>query len=74
MVQNYNEEFAQRISRRGHYRRICEPQDGQIPAKHQVGGTCDEYIKHISHLLGRARGRELPGTIDPMIVRYLFLE
>lgn len=74
IVQNSNEEFAQRISRRGHYRRICEPNDGQIPAKHQVGVTSEEYIKHISHLLRRTRGRELPGTFNPMIVRDLFLE
>lgn len=74
IVQNSNEEFAQRISRRGHYRRICERNDGQIPAKHQVGVTREEYIKHISHLIKRTRGRELPGTFNPMIVRDLFLE
>jgi hypothetical protein len=74
MVQNSNEEFAQRINRRGHYRPLCEPNDGQIPAKHQVGITREGYVKHISHLLRRTRGRELPGTFNPMIVRDLFLE
>ncbi|KAJ5566725.1 uncharacterized protein N7459_010107, partial [Penicillium hispanicum] len=74
IVQNSNEEFAQRISRRGHYRRICEPNDGQVPAKHQVGVTREEYIQHISHLLKRTRSRELPGTFNPMVVRDLFLE
>ncbi|KAL3456109.1 P-loop containing nucleoside triphosphate hydrolase protein [Aspergillus heterothallicus] len=74
LVQNSNEEFAQLISRRGHYRRICESTDGQISAKHQVEVTRDEYIKHIGHLLMRTRGRELPGTFNPMIVRDLFLE
>ncbi|OKO91121.1 Interferon-induced GTP-binding protein Mx1 [Penicillium subrubescens] len=74
IVQNSNEEFAERISRGGHYRQICEPNDGQIPAKHQVSVTREEYIKHISHLLKRTRGRELPGTFNPMIVRDLFLE
>ncbi|KAL2803302.1 P-loop containing nucleoside triphosphate hydrolase protein [Aspergillus granulosus] len=73
IVQNSNEEFAQRIRRRGHYRRICEPNDGQIPAKNQIGVTREEYLKHISYLLKRTRGRELPGTFDPMIVRDLFL-
>lgn len=74
VVQNSNEEFAQRISRRGHYRRIYVPNDGQIPAKNQVGVTREEYLKHISQLLKRTRGRELPGTFNPMIVRDLFLE
>lgn len=74
VVQNLNEDFSERMSRRGHYRRICEPNDGQIPAKNQVGITREEYIKHISHLLKRTRGRELPGTFNPMIVRDLFLE
>ncbi|GFF61244.1 dynamin family GTPase, putative [Aspergillus udagawae] len=63
-----------RISRRGHYRRIYEPNDGQIPAKNQVGVTREEYLKHISQLLKRTRGRELPGTFNPMIVRDPFLE
>jgi hypothetical protein len=57
-----------------HYRRIYEPNDGQIPAKNQVGVTREEYLKHISQLLKRTRGRELPGTFNPMIVRDLFLE
>lgn len=74
IVQNSNEEFAQRISRRGHFRRIREPNDGQVPAKNQVRVTREEYLKHISHLLKRTRGRELPGTFNPMIVRDLFLE
>lgn len=74
IVQNSNEEFAQRISRRGHHRRIRESNDGQIPAKTQIGVTREEYLKHISHLLRRTRGRELPGTFNPMIVRDLFLE
>ncbi|KAF9882884.1 hypothetical protein FE257_004921 [Aspergillus nanangensis] len=74
IVQNLNEDFAERISRRGHYRRICERNDGQIPARNQVGITREEYIKHIGHLLKRTRGRELPGTFNPMMVRDLFLE
>ncbi|KAE8384244.1 hypothetical protein BDV23DRAFT_191849 [Aspergillus alliaceus] len=74
IVQNFNEEFAQKISQRGHYRRICEPNDGQIPVKNQVRVTREEYLKHIGHLLKGTRGRELPGTFNPMIVRDLFLE
>lgn len=53
VVQNLNEDFTERMCRRGHYRRICEPSDGQIPAKNQVGTTREEYIKHIGHLLKR---------------------
>ncbi|KAJ5471918.1 hypothetical protein N7539_008487 [Penicillium diatomitis] len=74
IVQNFNEEFADRIGRQGHYRRICEHTDEQTPDQHQLRVTREDYIKHICHLLKRTRGRELPGTFNPMIVRDLFLE
>jgi len=74
IVQNSNEEFAQRISMRGHYRRISEPNGQKTSLKHQICITREEYLKHISHLLRKTRGRELPGTFNPMIVRDLFLE
>ncbi|KAK3935347.1 dynamin family protein [Diplogelasinospora grovesii] len=36
--------------------------------------TRDEFIEHIQHLMERTRGRELPGTFNPMIIGDLFHE
>ncbi|KAG7289877.1 hypothetical protein NEMBOFW57_006254 [Staphylotrichum longicolle] len=36
--------------------------------------TRDEFIHHIEKLMSRTRGRELPGTFNPMIVADLFRE
>ncbi|KAJ5471932.1 hypothetical protein N7539_008501 [Penicillium diatomitis] len=74
IMQNSNEVFADDIDQTGHQRRIVEADGQQSPAKHQVDITREEYIEHICHLLKRTRGRELPGTFNPMIVRDLFLE
>jgi hypothetical protein len=36
--------------------------------------TREEFIDHIQHLMRRTKGRELPGTFNPMIVADLFRE
>ena len=36
--------------------------------------TRDEFLNHIERLMQRTRGRELPGTFNPMIVADLFLD
>lgn len=74
VVQNLNEEFAEHISRRGHYREIIMPGDERRVQKGQIVISRDEYTSYIGQLLKKNRGRELPGTFNPMIVRDLFLE
>ncbi|KAJ5471838.1 hypothetical protein N7539_008781, partial [Penicillium diatomitis] len=74
IMQNSNEKFANVIDESGHQRRIVDAERQQPPAKHQVDITREKYIEHIRDLLKRTRGRELPGTFNPMIVRDLFLE
>ncbi len=36
--------------------------------------TRSEFISHVENLMSRTRGRELPGTFNPMVVAYLFVE
>lgn len=75
MVQNLNEAFAERISREGHRRQICSPKDRKgVKAGSQIILTRAEYLKHIETILRRTRGRELPGTFNPMVVCDLFME
>ncbi|KAJ6003607.1 hypothetical protein N7522_006299 [Penicillium canescens] len=71
VIQNLNESFAERLALYGHYRELNNGERNPL-AKHQIRMSRDDYIAHIGNLLKRTRGRELPGTYDPMITRDLF--
>jgi hypothetical protein len=74
VVQNLNLDFAERISRRGHRREIVNsPSKAAVP-RGVIATTREEFMNHIQHLVRRTKGRELPGTFNPMIVTDLFLE
>ncbi|KAK3389943.1 P-loop containing nucleoside triphosphate hydrolase protein, partial [Podospora didyma] len=76
VLQNLNEDFASDISNRGHYREItaAEINTANKESERSVKLTRAEFIAHIEHLMRKTRGRELPGTFNPMIVADLFLE
>ncbi|KAH0565504.1 hypothetical protein GP486_001098 [Trichoglossum hirsutum] len=74
VVQNLNLDFAEIIAKRGHYREITESKDTGHIHRGVLPITRDEFTKHIKSLMQRTRGRELPGTFNPMIVADLFLE
>jgi len=73
VVQNLNQNFSGELELRGHYRQFSSD-----PAKKGdetvIKITRDAFLDHIQHLMQRTRGRELPGTFNPMIVADLFLE
>ena len=74
VIQNLNLDFAEHIARRGHRREVAGSKNaGHIP-RDVTPITRDEFIEHIQHLMRRTKGRELPGTFNPMIVADLFLE
>jgi hypothetical protein len=74
VVQNLNLDFAERIARKGHRREIVDsPKKTAVP-KGVTAATREEFMDHIQHLMRRMKGRELPGTFNPMIVADLFLE
>jgi hypothetical protein len=72
MTQNLNLEFAERIERQGHRHEITDSKSDI--SKSVIPITKDEFIEHIGEVMQRTRGRELPGTFNPMIVADLFLE
>lgn len=76
VIQNSNQQFARDLSARGHYRHVIEPRIEDDEESDSGGGqiTRDEFITHIQTLMSRTRGRELPGTFNPMIVEDLFRE
>ena len=74
VVQNLNSDFADNIARRGHCREVTDLIDTSHISKDVMPITRDTFIDHIQHLMKRTKGRELPGTFNPMIVSDLFLE
>ncbi|OJJ42163.1 hypothetical protein ASPZODRAFT_77515 [Penicilliopsis zonata CBS 506.65] len=73
ITQNLNEVFAERLSQGGHYRKIAE-HENQRATEGQILVTRSGFISHIQELMKQTKGRELPGTFNPMIVGELFLE
>ena len=73
VTQNLNLDFAEDIAKRGHCREIRSPKDTNV-CRGVVPVSRDEFLDHIQRLMLRTRGRELPGTFNPMIVADLFLE
>ncbi|KAL2040034.1 hypothetical protein N7G274_007437 [Stereocaulon virgatum] len=74
VMQNLNLDFAEDLARRGHRREITGSKDTTRLPGGVVPVTRDEFLDHIQRLMRRTRGRELPGTFNPMIVADLFLE
>ncbi|GFG19489.1 hypothetical protein IFM5058_10141 [Aspergillus udagawae] len=76
VVQNLNEQFTSRMKRRGHYYEIDDEVDDED--EDSLGGQLfisrEHYIRHVENLLQRTRGKELPGTFNPMIINDLFIE
>ena len=73
VIQNLNEDFTMIIGQRGHRYKIQDTKDKHV-SKNQISITRAQYITRVRDLLKGTRGRELPGTFNPMIVRDLFLE
>ncbi|EGO58731.1 hypothetical protein NEUTE1DRAFT_78113 [Neurospora tetrasperma FGSC 2508] len=73
VVQTLNERFADEIASRGHHYAI-ETYHSRVVGDKMVLISEEKFIEHIECLLKRTKGRELPGTFNPMIVSDLFLE
>ena len=74
VVQNLNLDFADNIARRGHCHEITDSKATGPISNDVIPITRDRFIDRIEHLMKRTKGRELPGTFNPMIVSDLFLE
>jgi len=70
VLQNTLTDFAADMRRKGHAVTIVDEGPTKLP--HQI--TRADYIANVTKLLERSRGRELPGTFDPLIIGQLFHE
>lgn len=77
VVQNLNQDFAKNMARDGHHFIITESltavSGNEVDTEVQTI-TRTAYLKRVESLMVRTRGRELPGTFNPMIISDLFLE
>jgi GTP-binding protein EngB required for normal cell division/lipopolysaccharide biosynthesis glycosyltransferase len=69
-LQNILTDFAERMRKQGHMYDIVD--NDSAPLTCQI--SRQNYISKVKMLLTRSRGRELPGTFDPLIIGQLFLE
>ncbi|KAL2821233.1 P-loop containing nucleoside triphosphate hydrolase protein [Aspergillus granulosus] len=77
VVQNLNRDFTKEMYLHGNLFRIEgheEDSEDEDVSKDQKIITHAAYLRHVEKLLHRTRGRELPGTFNPMIVNDLFVE
>ncbi|RMZ66327.1 dynamin GTPase [Pyrenophora seminiperda CCB06] len=77
VVQNLNQSFSETMAREGHRYVITDSSDASLlqasrPKENILSRS--EFLKRIEFLMNRTRGRELPGTFNPMVVSDLFFE
>jgi len=77
VVQNLNQSFSKKITREGHRYAITDS-SSELPSEMNNPNvtplTRAKFLDHIGDLMKRTRGRELPGTFNPMIISDLFVE
>ncbi|KAJ4286507.1 hypothetical protein N0V90_013207 [Kalmusia sp. IMI 367209] len=70
VLQNTLTDFAAEMRKNGHTYTIIDVGPAKLPG--HISRT--DYVAKVTKLLKRSRGRELPGTFDPLIVGQLFNE
>lgn len=77
VVQNLNQSFAENIASEGHRYVVTKSFSESIAAARDSRAepiTRAKMLDRIGELLKRTRGRELPGTFNPMVVSDLFYD
>ncbi|KAL8852805.1 MAG: hypothetical protein Q9221_002314 [Calogaya cf. arnoldii] len=74
VIQDLLMRFADDVRQNGHKWEIIK--DGVEVASSHVNGTIrhSNYVNHVLDLMRRTKGRELPGTFNPLIIGDLFYE
>jgi GTP-binding protein EngB required for normal cell division len=73
VVQNRLTEFEKNMRRNGQTQSIVDFElDSRVLLPHEISRS--EYIKDVTTLMRRSRGRELPGTFSPLFIGELFTE
>lgn len=72
-IQNLLLDFAEELRVEGHYQEIVN-ESIEHTSKSSLKISRPDYIQHVQELMRNSRGRELPGTFNPLIVGDLFYE
>jgi GTP-binding protein EngB required for normal cell division len=70
VIQNTLEYFSTAMRERGKSRRIIDTEGHFEPDSGKI--SRNDYIEEVQELMRRTRGRELPGTFNPLIIGDLF--
>ncbi|KFA70860.1 hypothetical protein S40288_09894 [Stachybotrys chartarum IBT 40288] len=71
-VQDSLTKFAESMRLRGHAKTIVDNLNTASEASRPLKVSRSEYIHEVNEILKRSRGRELPGTFNPLVVGELF--
>ena len=71
VVTNILLDFSELMRKEGHEREIVNDLEQPKSARKILRS---EYIKHVKEIMKKNRGRELPGTFNPLIIGVLFYE
>lgn len=72
VIQNTLEDFSAAMRERGQSRHIIDTDEHFDPGSGKI--SRDDYIEEVKLLMRRSRGRELPGTFNPLIIGDLFTQ
>lgn len=72
-IQNLLVDFAEKLRVEGHYQEIVNG-SSEYTSGSSLKISRPDYIQHVQELMRNSRGRELPGTFNPLIVGDLFYE
>ncbi|KID86263.1 interferon-induced GTP-binding protein Mx [Metarhizium guizhouense ARSEF 977] len=64
--------FAGNVRRHGQKKIIVDSEDEEKLSRRRI--TRSSYMREVKDLMRRSRGRELPGTFNPLIIGELFIE
>jgi len=71
-VQNTLTEFSQAMHSRGHAMTIVETKEEEDLRERPIKKRRIEYVRDVNKIMTQNRGRELPGTFNPLIVGEMF--
>lgn len=77
MIQNSHIDFAGEIRAYGRYRDIISDAPSEVSDESESRVELmnkEDYLEHVETIMRQTRGRELPGTFNPMVIKDLFSE
>lgn len=74
VIQNRMLQFAKELRKNGHRKIIIDTSDENFNHPVEKVVRRSDYLDHVHDLIRKTRGRELPGTFNPMVIGDFFFE